>query len=448
MGLQKEVFNEYKLHINNHMEENRKGALDVKYSLEHSPLFWNDMVDKTVHIPKVYDEETMADFRRIADVTYRIFGKVIEEYRTHEDYRKLFPFSKELEELILLPRCYQGFLPIARFDLFYNEENRDFYFCEINTDGTAAQLRNLEMSKALISNPAHQSVIRKYNLEEFELFDTWVDSFIDLYNTYPKKVDNPNIAIVDIIENATMGDFYEFARRFQDKGYNCEICDIRDLVYRDGAIYSKAGNKIDAIYRRAVTADIMNVYNDVTDFIGAVKDGAVFFAGAFDTQIIHSKWLFYVLHLERTWSYLSEDEVDFIKKHIPATREFAPNGIAIEEVKNNKDKYMIKPIDAYASKGIYAAGKEYEQSDWEQLLPKVYRSGYVAQEYCPQYLTDNIDFAWGDGNWHKYMNMQGLYVYNGKLSGFLMRMAEGENIIYAHENERTVPVFVVKDRIK
>lgn len=444
MSLQREVLEEYKSYIENHMEENKKGALKVKYNLEHSPLYQNNMVDKTVHIPKVYDEETMADFRRIADITYKIFGKVIEEYRTHEDYRKLFPFPKELEELILLPRSYDGFLPIARFDLFYNEETRDFYFCEINTDGTAAQLRDYEMSKALINNPAHQYVIRKYILEGFELFDSFVDSFIDLYNTYHKKKDNPSIAIVDILDNATMGDFEEFARRFQDKGYFCEICDVRELTYSNGVLYSPSGNVIDAIYRRAVTADLMDNYDKITDFLNAIRDDAVFFAGAFDTQIIHAKWLFYVMHLDRTLEFLTDEEASFVKKHIPETKEFAPNGITIEEVKNNKDEYMIKPMDAYASKGIYAAGREYSQEKWEKLLPQVYSNGYIAQKYCPQYLTDNIDFAWGDGKWHKYMNMPGLYMYNGKLAGFLMRMAQGEKIIYAHENERTVPVFVVK----
>ena len=81
-------------------------------------------------------------------------------------------------------------------------------------------------------------------------------------------------------------------------------------------------------------------------------------------------------------------------------------------------------------------------------LYNLYGKGYVCQEYCRQYLTENIDFAWGDGAWHPFMNMQGLYVYNGVFSGFLMRMACGENIIVAHENERTAPVFVVKGRRK
>ena len=61
-------------------------------------------------------------------------------------------------------------------------------------------------------------------------------------------------------------------------------------------------------------------------------------------------------------------------------------------------------------------------------------------------MTDNIDFAWGDGKWQPYLNMPGLYVYHGRFAGVLMRMACEENIIVAHENERTVPVFVVKGR--
>ena len=417
MRLQKEVYNEYRKHIEEHFEENRKGALAVRYNLEHSPLYWNGMVDKTVQIPKVYDKQAIEQFRSIARTAYGIFGKVIREYREHEDYRKLFPYSKELEELILLPTPYDGFLPIARFDLFYDENSGDFMFCEINTDGTAAMLRDLEMRKALINNPAHQAVIRKYDLKPFELFDTWVKTFLSLYETYGNKVDHP--------------------------GVNCEICDIRSLSYRDGVLYSPAGNKVDAVYRRAVTADILDHYEEVTDFLQAVRDDAVFFAGAFATQIIHSKWLFHILHLERTKSFLTEEEREFVEAHIPATTEFSKEFIPLEKVQGNKDRYMIKPMDAYASKGVYAAGPEYSQEDWEQVTAQLYGKGYICQTYCRQYLTDNIDFAWGDGTWQPYINMPGLYVYNGEFSGFLMRMACGEKIIVAHENERTVPVFMV-----
>jgi hypothetical protein len=224
-----------------------------------------------------------------------------------------------------------------------------------------------------------------------------------------------------------------------------EICEIRELRYEDGVLYSPEGHAIDAVYRRAVTADIMDHYQEVTPFLQAVRDDAVFLAGAFMTQIIHSKWLFYVLHLPRTKQILTQEEQRFVEEHIPLTVEFSPKYISLEEVQSHKDDYMIKPMDAYASKGIYAAGREHTQAEWNKLTEELYGTGHICQEYCRQYLTENIDFAWGDGQWHPYLNMPGLYVYNGVFNGFLMRMAEGDGIIVAHENERTVPVFRVTD---
>ena len=94
---------------------------------------------------------------------------------------------------------------------------------QINADGTAAMLRDPELRRALINDPAHQAVLREYELEPFELFDSWVKSFLDLYETYPEKKADPALAIVDYLENATLRDFEEFARRFQAAGIRCEI---------------------------------------------------------------------------------------------------------------------------------------------------------------------------------------------------------------------------------
>lgn len=442
MSLRDQIYDFYKDHINSHLEENREGALAMQVALEHSPLNWKGTLDKTVHIPKIFGSEDVERFQKIVDMSSQIFNKVIQEYRDNKEYRKLFPFSKELEELILLPIQYDGYLAISRLDIFYHEDTGDFQFCEINTDGTAAMIRDYELQKALINNPAHQAAIRRFNLQPFELFDTWVETFLGLYGTYAKKVERPNVALVDFLENATLREFEEFARRFQKAGVNCEICDIRKLRYENGVLYSAQGNRIDAVYRRAVTADIMDHFNEVTAFLNAVRDDNVFIAGAFATQIIHSKWLFYVLHHARTKEFLTEEEQAFVEAHVPKTVELSQEYISVDEVCAGKDGYIIKPMDAYASKGVYAAGREIEQEEWEALVRDLYGKGYVCQQYCTQYLTDNIDFAWGDGAWHPYINMPGLYNYNGKFSGILMRMACDEKIIVAHENERTAAVFV------
>ena len=248
---------------------------------------------------------------------------------------------------------------------------------------------------------------------------------------------------MDFLDNATLRDFEEFARRFQKAGYNCEISDIRSLRFQDGVLYSETGNRIDAVYRRAVTADVMERIGEVTPLLDAIRSDSVFMAGAFETQILHTKWLFHVLHREETKAILTEEENSFVEMHIPRTNLLVESKVNLDEIRNNKDDYIIKPIDAYASKGIYVAGKECTENEWNVLVAKLEGKGYICQQYCPQYETDNIDFAWGDGKWHPYINMPGLYVYNGVFSGVLMRTCISGEIIVAHENERTLPVFEV-----
>ncbi len=446
MTLQKEVFEAYRMRILEDPEGNRAGGLAMKEYIEGSPLNYKGVLDKTVYVPKVFDEETISRFRKIVQMSIGIFDSVIRAYRNDEAVRRLYPFSEELEKLILLPAPYEGMLPIARLDIFYNEDSGDFQFCEINTDGTAAMLRDLELRKALEFNPAHREVEKEYDLQHFELFDSWVRTFMELYESAKEHCDDPHVVMADFLENATYREFEEFARAFERAGISCEICDIRSLQYKDGRLFSEKGKKIDAIYRRAVTADIMAHYEEVTPFIKAVSDGAVFYAGAFETQLIHTKWLFYVLHHPDMRRLLKDEQKDFVDAHVPKTVEFSPEFISLQEVLDHKDSYILKPMDAYASKGIYASGREYDQQSWQDLCTKLYGTGMICQQYCTQYLTPNIDYAWGDGEWHPYINMPGLYAYNGQLAGILMRMACDEKIIVAHENERTAPVFVVNGR--
>ncbi|MDD7403644.1 MAG: hypothetical protein SO170_09155 [Butyribacter sp.] len=430
--------------IQEHYEENREGAIRMQEYLDRTPLYYKDhCFSKILQIPKIYTEEIAEDFSRIVTVTYRIFEKVIQEYLHCEDYRALFPFSKELEELILTPNLYQSVLPIARFDIFYQEDTSDFYFCEINTDGTSAMNEDRILNESLLLNPAHQHMLQKYTMRSFELFDSWVETFLSLYRTYEKADAGklPQVAIVDFLEQGTIREFEEFARRFQKAGMLCEVCDIQELEYRDGVLYSPDGMRIDAIYRRAVTSDIMKSYDKVQPFIQAVLDQNVFLAGSFTTQIIHNKWLFHVLHLERTRQFLTKEEWAFVKKHIPDTRLLEKDKIVLQQLIEKKNEYIIKPLDSYASNGVFA-GVDYTDKEWEQIVKEHMDCQYICQKYCPQYRTKNIDFINGDGQLKDYINMAGLYVYNGEFAGVFSRLSDG-GIIASHGNERSAPTLVV-----
>lgn len=447
MKTETELRKEYEELIRSAPEANRAGALAIRANMERSPLFFRgDYRAKTLQIPRIYTEQTIARFEEIAGITYRIFEKVIREYLEHEDYRALFPFSEELKELILTPTGYDCPLPIARFDIFYHEDSGEFGFCEINTDGASGMNEDRLLDEFFLDNPAHQEMRRRYRMRTFELFDSFVERFLALYETYDGKRPRPNVAIVDFLDTGTLREFQEFARRFQKAGTDCEVCDIREVSYENGKLYAPSGHVIDAIYRRAVTADVMEHYDEVQPFLAAVREQAVFLAGAFRTQIVHHKSLFHVLHLPRTQEFLTAEERDFVERHVPKTVPFTENEIALREVLKDKDRYILKPEDSYASQGVYA-GVELSAEEWEKRAAAAYGTDTICQEYYPQYAVQNIDYGWGDGVWHDYITMTGLFVYGGQFAGAYCRAAEAGGIIRSHDNERTQPTYVVSERL-
>lgn len=440
-----EIRGEYMELINAEPEKNRAGAMALKENMERSPLFFHGRVASVpLHIPRIYSKEDVALFREIVDTSYHIFEKVIREYLSHEDYRALFPFPKELEELILLPRGYDEVLPIARFDIFYHEDTGKFYFCEINADGCSGMNEDRLQDEHILDNPAHQEMRRRYRFERFEMFDTWVNTFLRLYQTYEKRVEHPTVAIIDFLDKAYLREFQEFARRFQRAGCNCEICEIRDLRYENGVLISPNGHEIHAIYRRAVTSDIMDHLDEVKPFLEAMRTGACFMAGSFCTQIVHHKYLFHILHLPRTMQFLTERERSFVREHVPATVPFNPAYITKEEVISNRERYILKPDDSYASNGVFD-GVSYSQEEWEKIVDNVYDTGYVCQDYMPQFATENIDYAFGDGKWHRYITMAGLFSYCGNFAGVFARAGKEGGIIDPHGNKHTQPTYVVSD---
>lgn len=439
----KEITNEYLNSIQEHFEENYRAGFKINEYLLHSSVTYRDVYVYTLGIPKVFNQAEIACFHSIVETAYRIFGKVIRAYLNDPSYRALYPFSKELEELILVPNLYDSLLPIARFDIFYNEETGDFKFCEINTDGTSSMNEDYILNKAIALNPAHQEMLKKHTFKTFELFDSWVDCFMQLYSTYKKKTEHPHVAIVDFLAGGSITEFQEFQERFQKKGISCEICEIKELSYENGSLISPSGKQIDVIYRRAVTTDVMAHYDEVLPFIQAVKDQNVCIMGSFCTQIIHNKWLFKMLHEKETLALLTDKEIEFVKKHVPYTNLLDSSCCDPEEVIADKDRWLIKPLDSYASRGVYA-GCDCTQEEWRAHILEYLGKGYIYQEYCSPYRSMNISYEDEPVEYKEYTNMTGLFVYNGTFAGVYSRLSDG-GIISSQYNEKDVPTLILED---
>lgn len=450
MSIKKDVYEAYRAHIAAHPDENYEGAQAMMVNLTRSPLNKGHELNCTpLQIPKIFDEEDVALFSYITKTAQSICCKMIDRYLKDPAYRTLFPFDEETEQLILSPAGYEALLPVARYDIFYHEDTGDYGFCEINTDGTSAMNEDFWLDKVYIHNPAHQAVRREYELVPFDLFTPWVETFLRLYKTWkdPRGLapHTPNVAIVDFLDRGMVREFEEFARRFQEAGVDSQVVDPREMTYKDGLLYSKEGYLIDAIYRRAVTADVMAEKEHLADFLSCVKDGNVFMAGGFRTQVVHTKWTFLAMHRPETKAFLSEEEVVFIDAHIPYTVDLSEDGIAKEEVLRRKDEWIIKPYDDYGASGV-VAGRSKTPTEWEEVIDRAYGQGYICQAYYPQYYSDNIDLT-GDapGRMEPYINMSGLFSYDGTFAGVYSRQSNGDIIAsHASGNERNQPTYVVQ----
>lgn len=391
--------------------------------------------------PMFFTEQDIENFNRIGKLVMSIGNKLTKRYLESEEYRKMFKYSKLLEELILVDPGYDVNIPISRFDMFYDGKDR-FKFIEINTDGSSGMNEDNIFSRIMLEAKAMEPMKEKYGIEYFELIDSWVEESLNIYDGFKNKVDKPNIGIVDFTETGITAEFETFKDAYIKKGYNAEIIDPRDLKYIDGKLFYE-DMKIDLIYRRIVTVEFIEKAEEIKDLIEAYKDGAVCMIGSIRSQIMHNKIIFKLVHHKKTLDLLTDEEKTFIKAHIPYTEEFAGDRSFFHQVKEDKDKYIIKPMDSFASQGV-SAGRDFSQEEWEKIIEKCWNKDYLFQEFMEPSKRPFVEFD-GKGNLKvEDFNMNiGVYMYDGKFAGVYTRISR-QNIIFGREGYYSIPNLLVK----
>ncbi len=74
-------------------------------------------------------------------------------------------------------------------------------------------------------------------------------------------------------------------------------------------------------------------------------------------------------------------------------RSLTQEEIDKHDVLNTKDKWVIKPEDSYASKGVYAGVEGMSDHAWKEEVLSNVDNHYLLQEYCTPYATWNIDIT-------------------------------------------------------
>lgn len=421
----------------------REYADMLSYSMHDASTVTEKSYIKTAYIPKIFRASDVDRLSADMDLLMGILKKVVKKCFEDASYRKLFCFTEKEEQLILNGHYERCLLPIARFDIFYNEDTGEYKFCELNTDGTSAMNEDRELNigqKKFSSN--YKKFESRYPIKTFELFDSWVEVVLKLYGKIRQTKEKPVVAIVDFMECATIKEFIVFEEAFKRNGIKAVICDVRELSYDGENLYDAKGNAIDVVYRRAVTTDVLNHLEESEALINAAKEDKVLLFGDFHTQIIHNKAMSVMLCAKETFDFLKDDEVTYLKAHFPYTK-FYDRSEDMQTAITGHTKWVLKPADGYASKGIFA-GIEYSYEEWEEIVPQIPSEHYIMQEYCEPYATLNYGQTEKDSfDKRLYNHLTGLFLYDGKLSGIYSR-ASIPKTFAKQEDEIALPTIVVE----
>ena len=435
---QRQVDKDYLAMIQSHYDQYKADYYQMVEKLKTSEAIYHGEVVPTLYMPRFFPDDHVDCLREIVNMSSAIFRKVIDRYVADGQYRKVFGFSPELEELIMLEPVIPEVFPMARFDFFF-EDCDNFKFVELNTDGSSAMVEDKELVRLFKDTMAYRDFGKQYDLKSFDLVGQWVDAIIDIYQEqYLDEL--PTVAIVDYFQQENL-EFIRFQKEFEKAGMPTFIAQPNELEYRDDGYLYYDDQKIDVVYRRLVTADLMKHYDELPQLIEALKHGKTMWVGPIRTQVIHNKVLFAVLHRQEFWPMFSQDEVRFIKKAIPYTIELTEQNRDEQRFKD-KDKWILKPIDSYASLGV-VAGRMVSRDTWEDELKNSDRGRTIMQSYSDMGHANMINFD--DDEVTRYGQVIGVFVYRAQFAGLYTRVGQ-QAIVSGPFNGRVVASFESKKR--
>lgn len=374
-------------------------------------------------IPKVFSRRDLGYLAWIAETMGRIMDKVTRRFADDPDFRSAFDLDPRIEALACLPSAFATQIPIARVDIFLNEQTGQFKFCELNTDGSSGMLVTEEISRANLLTEAGRAFAREHGALLFDIYGACVDAVLGCYREAGGTSPIPQVVAVDYAESIVREEIEEFSRVFEAHGARLRFADIRDLRYEGGRLFDGEG-PIDCVWRRVVISEMLEKSCAGADaFMACAAAGTVPIVGGFRTWPCATKTVFAVLHSPLAAEVLSEAELAFVHAHVPAT-------YLLDETSDlgrfhERDRWIAKPRDGYNSIGV-RAGSDCTDGEWRQVLVEMAATHGTVQEYVHPYATPNVEGgAAGAGRpLEPYMNMEGLFLFRNRFAGVFTRCGQ------------------------
>jgi uncharacterized circularly permuted ATP-grasp superfamily protein len=415
-------------------------------------LFFGDRPLCTVLRPRFLSTQQYHALQTAIRILMPALQKMHEAALASADFRYQFRLNEWEEELVHADPGFRAPSPTARMDTFFDEA--DALWCtEYNAETPAAVAYNDVLSEVFFALPVIREFEKTYEVRPLPGRHHMLHALLDCYKQWG-GTERPRIAILDWKEVPTYSEFVLFREYFRTHGYDCTICDPRDVAYENGKLYAD-GYPVHIIYKRVLISELVIRGGLEHPVIRAVREGAVCMVNPFVCKILHKKASLAVLSDEANASLFTARERAAIERYVPWTRLLAErkttyNGLPVDLMPflaRHKDEFVLKPNDEYGGKGI-VLGWEADQSKWEAALRAGLNDPSIVQRRVPLPKFPYASLVDGRVEVYDRMLDTNPFVWYGQyMDGCLTRLSTASLLNVTAGGGSTVPTFVVDKRL-
>lgn len=356
-----------------------------------------------------------AIFNKMIESAY-ILDKLVKKITQHIlDKDESIPFKMDYFELkdkiigldIQLPPFFW-----SRYDAFCREDG-SIFFSEFNYDKPCAQ-REIAVS----------NMINPKNNPNSNFIEKFREGFNYLCKQFREPMKKLNVAVMvdpGHYEELHLAEFYIDVL----KPLNCEFLIVGGKnIYTENGKVVAFGREIDVILRQFPTEYLFEI-PEFEEILELYQAGKVLMINDPRAIIGQSKSLFATLWemVEKEHEILTLEEIRVIYDTIPYTKVFEPG--MIEQLRQNKDKYVIKASFGRYSEEVYI-GKLYLEKEWEELIKYVSTNEklHIVQDFCQIRSEKVLKFNGSFYEETKAFGNFGIYLVNGDFAGVSLRFSK------------------------
>jgi uncharacterized circularly permuted ATP-grasp superfamily protein len=446
----KEAITTYHDLLTDELAAESQGQLDEQ--LRQRGLYFGERPLCTVLRPRFLTPQQYIFLRQRIRPLLTAFDKISRAAVADTEFRQQFGLFDWEEKLLNYDPGYYSHTPLTRLDAFFVTDNNELRFTEYNAEVPAASAYNDVLTEVFYGLPVMGPFLQEYVVRPLPTRHSVLHVLLEAYKKWGGQ-ERPRIAILDWREVPTQSEFQLFIQYFQSQGLDCQICDPRDVEYKDGKLVC-GDFHINVIYKRVLITELVEHGGLDHPVVRAVLDGAVCMVNPFHCKILYKKTSLAVLSDERNQEMFSETEQLAIQTHIPWTRRVEERhttygGQPIDLIPfmlKYKDQLVLKPNDDYGGRGI-VLGWQTNASGWENAVQEALDDVYIVQERVV--IPEEPYPSLVDGRLQIYDRMLDTapFIFHGNyVDGCLTRLSTDPLLNVSAGGGSSVPTFVVEKR--